>query len=529
MIPGWASAADPVLAARVARDIRGHVGEGTRRDYDRVAASFIEFNAVRNLVPFPVNRFTLCMWIEYETMFISIESLTGTYLAAVKDAHEGRGFVWSLHGDALIHRTIRARMRALGAAPKLEKFALSLQMLDSLARMLPGWPNAATMSHDHRLWMAACTVAVPGMLRGGEFLTSARSTRPVLTGARVVTGSFGGKKCIDLDIESPKATWWVTNFPIRVFSPGVWSLLCPYLWLSEYRRMAPMLLPADGPAFVMANGLPASRGWWLDLTESLVSAAGITVLSSQGFPLHPRMSSARCGGVESAKLANVSDSDIMGMGRWSGKAWLRYASSTKPIALQKIAVNMYSFPAGRRELGIPVDLSVYDDMVDADNGVQVVNEEAALPGPVMPLSPLVVPAGPAVLECGELCIAHLEVHAPEDVCVFLYLGNGKLQWLSHPDSNAVSHPRLKRLSSLALFRRTVWLPGWEYNDFNRSTSVRYSLLPPQPSSEPFTADLVDVQEFIFLRGVALNSARQFPPAVVRQVGVFLMGAAGPVV
>ena len=409
LMPDWATEADPILAARVERDVRAGLSSGTRKDYDRVAQSFTQFCELRNLVPFPVNRFTLAMWIEYETMWISLASLTGTYLSAVKDAHECRGFTWELNADPLIRKTIRACMRRYGGAAPLEKFPLTLQIFNALAKSLPGWPNADHMSHNHRLWMAVCAVAIPGMLRGGEFLTSPRSVRPILSGDRLQTGVAGGVQHVEINVESPKATWWINSFPVKIVSPGRSCLICPVRWLLEYRRLAPMELTEAGPAFVMEDGMPASRNWWLHLTSNLVLQAGITILSRQGFPLAPRMSSCRCGGVDSAKQANVSDADIMGMGRWSSAAWLRYASSVRPIGLQAIAANMYGFTEGSSlELGLgnPVDLSVWDEM----------SEDVA-------------PSGTLGMSIGDLCIAHLPQFKPEDICVFKVLGNGVLQWL----------------------------------------------------------------------------------------------------
>ena len=186
------------------------------------------------------------MWIKYGIRWISLASLTSTYLSAVKDAHDCSGFTWELNADPLPRKTIRACMRRYGGAAPLEKFPLTLT----------GWPNADRMSHNRRLWMAVCAVAIPGILRGGEFLTSSRSIRPILSGDRLHLGVAGGVQHVDIYLESTKATIMVDpcSFPVKIFSPGHSCLICPVRWLLEYRRSTPMHLTGAGDADITGTG-----------------------------------------------------------------------------------------------------------------------------------------------------------------------------------------------------------------------------------------------------------------------------------
>jgi hypothetical protein len=70
----------------------------------------------------------------------------------------------------------------------------------------------------------------------------------------------------------------------------------------------------EGPAFVTADRKALSKVWMLRRTSALLRAAGILLFGSLGRAVSLRSSSWRCGGVESAKAAGISDSLIMSMG-----------------------------------------------------------------------------------------------------------------------------------------------------------------------------------------------------------------------
>jgi hypothetical protein len=103
--------------------------------------------------------------------------------------------------------------------------------------------------------------------------------------------------------------------------------LDPLSLLAALRRRAPAGFDdPDGPAFFTVDGKVLSKVWMLARTSALLMAAGILLFDSLGRAVFLRASSWRCGGVESAKAAGISDSPIMTMGRWSSIAWLAYTS-----------------------------------------------------------------------------------------------------------------------------------------------------------------------------------------------------------
>jgi hypothetical protein len=76
----------------------------------------------------------------------------------------------------------------------------------------------------------------------------------------------------------------------------------------------------------MADGLPLSRAFAVRRTSELIGIAGVHLVDHRSEPLDVKAASWRAGGVASAKEANLPDSTIMEMGRWTSSAWLHYTA-----------------------------------------------------------------------------------------------------------------------------------------------------------------------------------------------------------
>ena len=254
---------------------------------------------------------------------------------------------------------------------------LSFALLIRLFRLLPGWPRARLLSHDDRLFVTASLLGTAGFLRGGEFLTSAKSSRPVLKGKHISTRIIGGRLTVVVSVAVPKARWWVLSQDVFCVSP-VFSFddvesLSAATWWSWYKRLAPFPLEDEGAAFVRLNGTVLSRSWMVERTEGLLNAAGVIRVDSSGRPLVVMASSWRAGGVASARQAGVSDATIKTMGRWSSAAWLRYSVPsltdipTASDLMWKVAVE-----ASRRDwvgdVNLDVDVSRIDSAVRERGG-----------------------------------------------------------------------------------------------------------------------------------------------------------------
>jgi hypothetical protein len=355
--------ADPALAAILDTALTEHLCTGTRGAYDSATSAYVEFLHVRgNPHPFPVNRSWLAAFMVYKIHFIGVESLKA-YLSGIRHAHELTGARWLLEGDPIIHKVWRFLKKKHGTSPGVAKFPMTLSMILACATYLPGWPQLERMSHNDRTWLTASVIGTLGFLRGGEFMVSPKPSRPLLRSCDVFHAAFAGKSAVVVKVRRPKGTWWERSMDVRCFSPSSAHDLDPVTLLATLRRLAPAGAEfPEGPAFFTGDGKALSKVWMLARTSALLVAAGILLFDSLGRAVFLRASSWRCGGVESAKAAGISDSLIMTMGRWSSNAWLAYSSIASPLDFQGATAQMWAAatrgPGGR--MVVSSDLSSFD-------------------------------------------------------------------------------------------------------------------------------------------------------------------------
>ena len=80
-------------------------------------------------------------------------------------------------------------------------------------------------------------------------------------------------------------------------------------------------------------------------SSSLLEDAGCDIRDAQGKTVKVKAASWRAGGVQSAKLAGLSDAQIMALGRWTTPAWTSYAFATMND-LQRAAFAMAKVTSG---------------------------------------------------------------------------------------------------------------------------------------------------------------------------------------
>ena len=260
-------------------------------------------------------------------MRISVRSMR-VYLSALRSAQIDHGFTWSLSGHPLVARALRAAKRRYGMTGQALKIPVSLATLLLMCKKIPGWPVPSLMCHDDRLFVCASVIAVLGFLRGGEFLWSPSSGRPLLRAADVFCSAPNGLSAVSVRVSRPKARWWLVDSTVHCFDPGLSSRLRPSFWLEAYRSHAPVAIRRLPAAFVLADGSTLSKAWMLRRTSVLLEEAGVSLVDSNGAIVPVRASSWRAGGVHSAKAAGVSDAVIQAMGRWSSVAWFNYHFSS---------------------------------------------------------------------------------------------------------------------------------------------------------------------------------------------------------
>jgi hypothetical protein len=195
------------------------------------------------------------------------------------------------------------------------------------------------MSADDRVFASASISAVCGFLRGGEFLSSKKSTRPILQARDITVRVVGTNRAQVIDVPQPKARWWIESESVPCFENTVDDTMCPVRVWEEYAIRCPALT-ANGPAFLL-RGKALTRDYMVKRTTTLMVLANISFVDHKGVPMDVRAASWRSGAVCSAVKASISVPHIMALGRWSSSAWENYLLQA-PMDLQGSANSMWA-------------------------------------------------------------------------------------------------------------------------------------------------------------------------------------------
>jgi hypothetical protein len=278
-LKGGLGAGDPAIAAFVSRAKVDYVVPGVAKSYKSVVGRYEAFCLNAGVQPWGVTSELLCGFL-VRIMTTVKPSSVKVYVAGVRFAHINHGHVWTLTGDEGVRRVMRFLKRQFPSGGKAKKVAITLAILTKILPLLPGWPNLAEMSHEHRMYAVASVLAVMGFLRGGEFLfdTKRKATaRPVLRFSNISIKALKGSRAVVMDIPQPKEAWWLTTVsvpcfelpdPNDPFSPT--SLWEGYIARSPHVKRGVAASPTL-PAFHMANGSPLTRTWMIALTNQVQS------------------------------------------------------------------------------------------------------------------------------------------------------------------------------------------------------------------------------------------------------------------
>ena len=235
-----------------------------------------------------------------------------------------------------------------GGPRRTLKFPVTIEVLRKIFPCLPGWPDMRRMCHNDRVFAAASAVGVFGFLRGGEFLWSRGSSRPLLRYEDISIKLVGDVRVVEISIRHPKARWWLRAENALCLSPSSSSLVDPVWLLDSLWRLRSPAGP-KAPAFSMEDGSPLAKSWMLRRTRELLEEAGVRFPDHLGARVDVAAASWRAGGACSAKRAGVSDATICHMGRWASNAFLRYTSAVEFEEL-KNAVARMAVPQGEGAL-----------------------------------------------------------------------------------------------------------------------------------------------------------------------------------
>lgn len=224
---------DPVLAEMVNTALVNSVVVTTQSSYRTAAGTWLKFCLLRGVEPWPVDRVWLCGWLVEKASSVKVQSLK-VYMAGIRYYQQMEGFRWNLARDQMVARVLRYLKRRLPAKEKGEKVPVTVGLLKRILPLLNGWPDLARMEPDDRVFAAASMVGTTGFLRGGEFLTSERSVRPVLRAEMVNVRELSYGRAVVVSVRQPKARWWLQSVEVPIFENVSDPEWCPVRVWSEY-------------------------------------------------------------------------------------------------------------------------------------------------------------------------------------------------------------------------------------------------------------------------------------------------------
>jgi hypothetical protein len=269
--------------------------------------------------PLPVSLVTLCLWVYKICGRKRKPATVSKYLSGVRHMHLLNGYDWTFSNHPLLQMTLRALRKRYRANPKFQKVPLCLGTLLAMCRTMSGWPVPSRLSFSNLLFATASSIAFAAGLRGGEFFTYPKSTRPLLRGKDITPVFTDGVEFLIVDIPKPKNRPFART--ARTFASG--SLLLrefhPALLLRAYRTRARALglnVLGTHAAFQSADGQPLTRDFMVLRAEKLRSKANLSFLNAKGKPVLIYAASWRAGYVLSAQAAGVTSNTIRTTGRW---------------------------------------------------------------------------------------------------------------------------------------------------------------------------------------------------------------------
>ena len=219
---------------------------------------------------------------------------------------------WKLDKPPLIKQLLSAFDHLKPVKDRKPKFIFHVGILKAILPLIYSDNGGTVPTHDDICLLAACSIAIHALLRGGEFLFVPRKREPLprLLGRHIVLRPEHDR--MDIAIVKDKVKFWREARTLFVYDTpndcAPIKLWRTYLQSAEKNSIR---LMRDGPAFVMANGKPLSQKVAFCRLRQLLIQRG--VLSDDTHQLF--MASFRAGGAVSLRRAGVPDNVIKRIGR----------------------------------------------------------------------------------------------------------------------------------------------------------------------------------------------------------------------
>jgi hypothetical protein len=305
-------------AIQLSEILLGSLEDGTRGTYACGFRSLEDYCHRVNLSSLPVDALTLCAWMVDKGSTIKQKSLQ-KYVCGIRFVHLTNGLEWTLSKNPMVLATLRGLAKKYPSSSVLQKVPLTFNLISDLCKGIKGWPVLSNISFDDLLWVTATCVAFFAVLRGGEFFTYPKASRPLLVGKHVNVIQFVGHQAVKVDIVKPKTRPELISIPAYASSSPKFSVLDPVILFKSYRARAKLLgldVLGDQPAFQTLGGQTLSRDFMVKHAELLRAKSGLVILDSDGMPIKVTAASWRAGFVQSAREVGMDPVTIRNSGRW---------------------------------------------------------------------------------------------------------------------------------------------------------------------------------------------------------------------
>lgn len=316
--------------------MRHAVGARTDRSYSSEFKSLQDFCEQGGHIAIPASPLVLVYWLRSICPSRIQARSASNYLSAIRHAHVTAGVEWTQRSDPIVKQFMQGLRKEFPTEFPV-KLPLTASLILTLCTHLPGWPDLNSMRFDDVVYVTASAIASAAALRGGEFTTDPKSTRPLLLDSYIsVKLMRDNRQFIVVSVPIPKTdqsalfSYRIAAGPVNTSDYPLDPVNC---WDHYSQLKARVLQPSmckhpDKPraAFALANGQPLTRDFMVHRTEALMRLAGLALRDISGRLLPVRSASWRAGHVVSALNDNMSEAYIKAAGSWSSQAWQSYAS-----------------------------------------------------------------------------------------------------------------------------------------------------------------------------------------------------------
>ena len=292
------------ILADIAYYQQSSLSASTLNTYSTAVNDYIQFCYTVSTSPFPLSEHLLQCYITNLARRVSYNTIK-TYLAGIQYTSIMLGHNRNIAAMNILYYTLCDIRRVLGnkQKPHRQPFTIThIRAIFTYLNRLPLHPR------DKLLLRSAVTLAFFGFFRSSEYTSPSQQYFDPAHTLLITDIRFSVNYAMAyINIKSSKTDPFKVGITLRVAAVG--SDICPVLALLEFIRNCHHI---SDPLYTYNNGSY--------LTRSQLSGIITSIWPNANLNTH----SFRIGGASCAAAADIADSSIKLLGRWSSNAYQRY-------------------------------------------------------------------------------------------------------------------------------------------------------------------------------------------------------------